>query len=133
MNARGQSYPVINAITANDLGRGYDILTRGDTFTVSPTIRDAIQATRALLSIPASDYRSPIERVYPAGYMGKDGVLPTGDIAVGRVLDDAGVIRFNNSSYMISFLSAGESESVVLDVLGQVIQQVGVYESVRGS
>jgi hypothetical protein len=131
MSVHGQSYPVINAITANDLGRGYDILTRGDSFTVFPEIRDAIQATRALLSIPAADYRSPIERVYPPGYMGKDGVLPTGDIAVGRVLDDAGVIRFNNTSYMISFLSAGESESVVLNVLGQVIQQIGLYESAR--
>ena len=131
MNARGIPYPVINAITANDLGRGYDILTRGDSFTVFPEVRDAIQATRALLSIPATDYRSPIERVYPAGYMGKDGVLPTGDVGAGRILDDAGVIRFNNSSYIISFLSAGESETVVLNVLGQVIQQVGLYESAR--
>lgn len=127
MTVRGVAYPVINTFTAADLGRGYDILTRGDTFAVSATVRDAIRATRAILSIPAPDYQSPIERVFPAGYMGKDGVLPSGDVAVGRVVDDAGVIQFNGRSYLIAFLSAGESETVVLEVLRQVITQVEVY------
>ena len=129
MIVRGQSYPVINAFTAADLGRGYDILTRGDVFTLSPTMRDAIQATRAILSISAPDYQSPIERVFPAGYMGKDGVLPAGDIEVGRVVDDAGVVTVNGNHYLISFMSAGESESVSLSVLAEIINQINVYEA----
>lgn len=129
MIVRGQSYPVINAFTAADLARGYDILTRGDAFAVSPTMRDAIQATRAILSISAPDYQSPIERVSPTGYMGKDGVLPAGDIEVGRVVDDAGVVTVNGSRYIISFMSAGESESVSLSVLAEVINQINVYEA----
>jgi len=129
MIVRGISYPVINYFTADDLARGYDILTRGDVFTVSPTMRDAILATRTLLSISDPNYRSPLERVFPGGYMGKDGILPSGDIAVGRVVNDAGVITVNSNRYIISFLSARESESVALDVLGQVINQINVYES----
>jgi hypothetical protein len=129
MIVRGQSYPVINAFTAADLGRGYDILTRGDSFTMSPTMRDAIQATRAILSISAPDYQSPLERVFPAGYMGKDGVLPAGDIEVGRVVDDAGVVTVNGNHYLISFMSAGESESVALNVLGEIINQIDIYEA----
>ena len=37
----------------------------------------------------APDYQSPIERVFPAGYMGKDGVLPAGDVEAGRFRADA--------------------------------------------
>jgi len=129
MMVRGIAYPVINFFTADDLARGYDILTRGDVFAVSPTMRDAIQATRTILTIPAPDYRSPIERVYPAGYMGKDGILPGDDITVGRVVNDAGVITVNGNHYIISFLSARESESVALDVLRQVINQISLYEA----
>jgi hypothetical protein len=129
MLVRGQSYPVINAFTAADLGRGYDVLTRGDVFTVSPIMRDAIQATRAILSISAPDYQSPIERVFPAGYMGKDGVLPAGDVEAGRVVDDAGVITVKGNHYLISFMSAGESESVSLSVLAEIINQINVYEA----
>ncbi|MBZ0297067.1 MAG: hypothetical protein K8L99_31190, partial [Anaerolineae bacterium] len=129
MVVRGQSYPVINAFTAADLGRGYDILTRGDTFSVSPTMRDAIRASRAILSITAPDYQSPIERVFPAGYMGKDGVLPAGDIEVGRVVDDAGVVTVNGNYYLISFMSAGESESVAINVLTEIINQINIYEA----
>lgn len=129
MIVRGQSYPVINAFTAADLGRGYDVLTRGDAFTMSPTMRDAIQATRAILSISAPDYQSPIERVFPAGYMGKDGVLPAGDVEAGRVVDDAGVVTVNGNYYLISFMSAGESESVSLSVLAEIINQINVYEA----
>jgi hypothetical protein len=129
MTIKGQGYSVINVFTAADLGRGYDVLARGDVFTTSAAMREAIQATRAILSIPAPEYQSPIERAYPAGYMGKDGVLPGEDSEVGRVIDDAGVISVNGNSYLIAFMSAGESESVVLDVLRQVVSQIGVYEA----
>jgi hypothetical protein len=124
----GLAYQVDNAFTAADLARGYDFLTRGEHFTHVPELRDAIQATRALLSISAADYQSPIERVYPSGYTGKDGILPGSDIAVGRVVNDAGVISIEDRSYILAFMSAGESESTVIDVLREVVNQIAVYE-----
>jgi hypothetical protein len=133
MTVRGITYPVINTFTAADLARGYDVLARGDRFTVSDRMREAIQATRAILSIPADDYVSPIERVSPGGYIGKDGILPTGDIEVGRVVDDAGMVIINGNFYLISFMSAGESESVALTVLGEVMNQINVYEAASSS
>jgi hypothetical protein len=126
---RGIAYPVINFFTAADFARGYDILARGHVFAVSPVVREAIEATRALLSIPDPNYQSPIERVFPAGYMGKDGILPGSELSFGRVVNDAGVVSVNGSHYIITFLSAGESESVALDVLKSVIDQIGVYEA----
>jgi hypothetical protein len=124
----GQLYQVDNAFTAADLARGYDFLTRGEYFTHITELRDAIQATRTLLSISAADYQSPIERVYPSGYMGKDGILPGRDIAVGRVVNDAGVISIEDRSYILAFMSAGESESTVIDILREVVNQISVYE-----
>ncbi len=127
--ADGQPYPVDNVFTAADLGRGYDFLWRGDYFTRSPVLRDAIRATRDLLSIPASGYQSPIERVYPDGYVGKDGILPASDVAVGRVVDDAGILRSNENSYLVAFMSAGESESTAITVLREVVNQMAVYDA----
>ncbi len=125
----GQAYLVDNVFTAADLGRGYDFLLRGEYFTQSPILRDAIHMTRTLLSIPASDYQSPIERVYEAGYMGKDGILPSRDVATGRVVNDAGVISLNDRAYILAFLSASESESTAISVLREVVGQIDVYES----
>jgi hypothetical protein len=125
----GQPYLVDNVFTAADLGRGYDFLLRGEYFTQSPILRDAIHMTKALLSIPATDYRSPIERVYEGGYMGKDGILPSSDVVTGRVVNDAGVISLNDRAYIVAFLSAGESESTAISVLREVVGQIDVYES----
>jgi hypothetical protein len=129
MTIRGIAYPIINFFTAGDLARGYDILARGHIFAVDPAVRDAILATRMLLSISDPNYRSPIERVYPGGYLGKDGILPTGDIAAGRVVNDGGIVNVNGNQYIIGFLSAGESESVALDVLREVVNQINLYEA----
>jgi hypothetical protein len=125
----GQPYLVDNVFTAGDLGRGYDFLLRGEYFTQSPVLHDAIHMTKALLSIPATDYRSPIERVYEAGYMGKDGILPSGDVSTGRVVNDAGVMSLNDRAYIVAFLSAGESESTAISVLREIVSQMDVYES----
>jgi hypothetical protein len=125
----GQSYSVDNVFTASDLARCYDLLARGEYFSAAPTIKAAIAASRRLLSIPAADYRSPIERAYPNGYTGKDGILPAEDVATGRVVDDAGMIQVGDHTYIIAFMSAGESESTVIDVLREVANQIGVYEN----
>jgi hypothetical protein len=125
----GQSFPVDNAFTAADLARGYDFLLRGESFTQSPVLRDAIQATKSVLSIPATDYQSPIERAYPPGYMGKDGILPSRDIATGRVVNDAGIVALPDRSYILAFMCAGESESTAIAVLRQIVSQIDIYES----
>lgn len=123
------AYAVDNAFSAADLGRGYDFLLRGARFAPSPELRAAIQATRALLAIPAPRYRSPIERAAAGGYWGKDGVLPAEDIATGRVVNDAGVVAGRANDYIIAFMAAGESESTAINVLREVIGQIDVYES----
>ncbi len=126
----GQQYAIDNACTAADLARGYDFLTRGETFTRAPELKAALQATRSLLSVPAVNYRSPIERAYPdGGYTGKDGILPSSDTPIGRVVNDAGVIVSGDHTYIIAFMSAGESESTAIDVLREVIRQMTAYEN----
>lgn len=128
--AAGQGYPIDNAVWASDLARGYDFLLRGETFTQSPALKTALQATRALLSIRASTYNSPIERAYPDGdYTGKDGILPSADTPIGRVVNDAGLITTGDHTYLIAFMSAGESESTALDVLKAIIAEMLAYEN----
>jgi len=132
VRVRGIDYQIDNVFTPADLARGYDFITRGEFFTQSSEFREAVRATKALLSISAGDvYRSPIERVYPAGYMGKDGVLPASDVAVGRVIDDAGALKAGENTYLIAFMSAGDSESTAVDVLRAVVRQIDIYERNR--
>jgi hypothetical protein len=125
----GQAYPVDNVFAAADLARGYDFLVRGQHFAHEPVLHDAIRMTNSLLSIQAQEYQSPIERAYPAGYMGKDGILPTSDVATGRVVNDAGAITIGDAVYILAFMSAGESESTAIDVLREVVQQIERYQS----
>jgi hypothetical protein len=131
---RGLVYQVDNVFTAADLARGHDYITRGEFFTSSAEVREALQLTKQLLSIPSvtTGYVSPIERVFPPGYIGKDGILPASDIQTGRVVNDAGVLHVGDHSYIIAFLSAGESESIALNVLREVIGQIDVYEQSVG-
>jgi hypothetical protein len=126
---RGISYTVDNVFSPADLARVYDILARGAAFARSEQMRRAILATRELLSISSPDYRSPIERVWPSGYLGKDGILPSDTYAFGRVVDDAGLIQVGDSTYLVSFMCAGQSESTALYILGEVVKQIGVYEA----
>lgn len=123
------AYAVDNAFTAADLGRGYDFLLRGDHFAPSSELKAAIQAARALLAIPAPTYRSPIERAATDGYWGKDGILPAEDIATGRVVNDAGVVAGRANTYILAFMSAGESESTAVGVLRAVMKQIEAYEA----
>ncbi len=126
----GLPFFVDNVFTAADLAHGYDVLTRGSVFARNERLHDAIVATQKLLTIRAPDYRSPIEFVFPEGYMGKDGILPETDLptGLGRVVNDAGVLSVGNAHYIVAFMSAGESESVVRNMLQEVINQIQVYE-----
>lgn len=129
VRVRGNAYQVDNAFTASDLARGYDFILRGEHFTRSEAFRQAARATSALLSIPATDidYVSPIERVYPQGYTGKDGILPADMIATGRVINDAGVLRAGGNRFIVAFLSAGEGDTNALNTLAEVVRQMEVY------
>jgi hypothetical protein len=121
---------VDNVVTALDLARGHDFITRGEYFTSSEAVRQAVQLTKELLALPSTTtgYESPIERVFPPGYVGKDGILPASDIQTGRVVNDAGALHVGNRTYIIAFMSAGESESVALNVLREVVNQIDVFE-----
>lgn len=133
VNVRGVASLVDNVTTAADLIRGWRcILTSvpADLYTEYPQFPAACAAARDLLSIRADNYDSPIERVYPDGYTGKDGILPADTLPdVGRVVNDAGIIYTAHGAYLLSCLSAGESEVVVINVLRQVVEQIGVYET----
>jgi hypothetical protein len=134
VRVRDQIFQVDNVFTAADLARGHDYITRGRYFTSSAEVREVLRVTQELLSVPstATGYRSPIERVFPPGYTGKDGVLPASDIQTGRVIADAGALHVGDHTYIVAFMSAGESESVALDVLREVVGQIGVYEQSIG-
>jgi hypothetical protein len=134
VNVHGQVFHVDNVFTAADLARGYDYITRGGYFTSSEEVREVLRLTQEVLSIPSTStgYVSPIERVFPPGYIGKDGILPASDIQTGRVIDDAGALRVGDHTYIVAFMSAGESESVALDVLREIVGQIGVYEQSIG-
>jgi hypothetical protein len=123
------AYQVDNAFTPADLARGHDFITRGEYFTQSDEMREAMRASKALLSLPFTEYESPIERVWESGYTGKDGILPAEDVPTGRVVNDAGTIITDDNLYIIAFMSAGESESVAINVLGEVLNQIAFYES----
>ena len=122
-------FQVDNVFSAADLSRAHDFITRGEFFTRSARFRAAARATKNLLSIPADNgYQSPIERIFPEGYTGKDGILPSNNLEIGRVVNDAGALQVNDHTYIIVLMAAGESESLVLDVLREVRSQMNLYE-----
>ncbi len=122
-------YQVDNVFDAVDISRGYDFMVRGEYFSQIERFKRSARAAKALLSIPSDNgYRSPIERVYDGGYMGKDGILPSDNLEIGRVVNDAGAITIGNHTYIIVLMSAGESETVVINVLREVINQMNIYE-----
>lgn len=123
-----QFFLVDNLFTAADLARGYEVLARGEFFARREEMQNAIRASNALLDIQAPNYRSPIEFVSENGYRGKDGVLPVEDSPVGRVVNDAGIITVGEARYIIAFMSAGESETTIRDVLSEIISVIEVYE-----
>jgi len=120
-------YSVDNVFTAAALVHGFDVLLRGQVFAKWERMQRAVQATYDLLSIPAANYRSPIERIFTQGYTGKDGVLPATDLPVGRVINDAGVVSYEGRRYIIAYLSMGEGDLAADDALEAVRQQIERY------
>ncbi len=125
----GESYAVDNVFTAAALAHGFDVLLRGRVFAKWERMQRAVQVTYDLLSIPAASYESPIERIFPQGYTGKDGVLPATDLPVGRVINDAGVVGYEGRRYIIAYLSMGEGDLAAYDALEVVRQQIEAYEA----
>jgi hypothetical protein len=127
---RTLSESVSNVWTARDLAIGWEFISRFEEteYAEDEHFRDSIRVLRELCAIPANDYRSPIEKVVNSGYIGKDGTLPLGDINVGRVINDAGIIRVPTGEYIVSFMSAGENESSTEPALQKVIDQMRMWE-----
>lgn len=135
MTYKGDYYLIDNLFTVTDLAHGYDVLQRGQSFARWDVMREAILATNSLLTVPASNYLSPLEYVFSEGYMGKDGILPETDLpsGLGRVIDDAGVVTVGDAHYIIAFMSMGEGESIVRDKLAEIAKMIEVYERGRPS
>jgi hypothetical protein len=122
----GERYDITNLFTANDLSRTYLFMLNPTSFSQFPQARDALIRTRALLSIPASGYQSPIERAFGA-YTGKDGVIPTEDSQFGRVTNDAGIVRPFMDEYVISILYA-QGEFRLVEFLRRIRAYLVEYE-----
>lgn len=128
---RENAQMVSNVTTAEDLARGYEYIVYAENNPRwnSSHFREAIRISREILSIPANGYLSPIEKVVNSGYIGKDGTLPLGDLEIGRVINDAGLIRVPTGTYLVSFMSAGENESTTEPALQAVIDSMRLYEA----
>ncbi len=125
----GLRYRMENLFTAADLARVYAMLINPDAYLDGVDIQyDAIAMTRQLFAIPATNYLSPIERAFPQGYTGKDGTLPASDSAIGRVIVDAGIVEVGQSTYIISYMGAGEGEYFAIGFLRQVARLLDAYE-----
>jgi hypothetical protein len=119
-----------NVCRPSELADGYAFLARTDNdLNAHPYFQEVLTATRELLSISAGEYQSPIERTFPNGYTGKDGILPSDQLPVGRVIDDAGLIWVEDGAYIVSFMSAGESETTVLEILSLISDEIQNYQT----
>lgn len=125
----GQVFRMDNLMTAAELAEGYAILLQPDPFPDEAQSRAAIAATLDLFAIPAEAYASPIERAFGTNYIGKDGVLPAADSAIGRVINDAGIIEVNGVTYVIAYMCAGEGEFVAINVLAEIASLLYEYQT----
>jgi len=122
----GQRYDITNLFTASDLSQFYVYLLNPNGFPQYAQAQEALIRTRALLSMPASGYSSPIERAF-GSYTGKDGVIPTQDSQFGRVTNDAGIVRPVMNDYVISILYA-QGEFRLVEFLRQIRRYLVQYE-----
>lgn len=124
----GECFLMDNLFTPADLADGYARLLAEDPFPDVDRAATAIAVVRALFSIPAEGYESPIERAFGLGYMGKDGVLPASDSAVGRVINDAGFVQLAGGGYVIAFMCVA-GEFVARQVLGEIAAHLVAYDA----
>lgn len=122
----GQRYDITNLFTPGDLSQTYLYLLKPTQFPQHPQAYEALSRTRALFSIPASGYQSPIERAF-GSYTGKDGVIPTEDSQFGRVTNDAGIVRPFINDYVISIMYA-QGEFRLVEFLRQIRRYLIEYE-----
>lgn len=120
--------PIFNTFSAGDLATGYDFIARGERSSSRPGIGAALQRTRELLAIPEKGVRSPIERAYRPGYIGKQGSIPPQDIPTGYVFNDAGLIRIGDLQYILAFMSVSEFETRALAALRAIVRQAILLE-----
>lgn len=140
INLRGTAHIADNLTTAADLATGYTFLAQAAAGTLAPKpmnpLFDMARAQRAaqaaidLLSIPAENYKSPIERAGLAGYTGKDGILPKDDLTVGNVVSDAGIVTVGESRYVLSFISVSQSEFAAVNTLTAIANALKTFEGV---
>lgn len=128
INFRGERVQMDNLYTAAEFADFYARLLRPSPFPDYPAAAEAVARTLSLLSIPAESYESPFERAFPNGYTGKDGVLPVADSAVGRVINDAGILSIRNGTYVFAFMSAGESDVVSIRLLREIAALLEAFE-----
>lgn len=115
-----------NLTTAADLADGYAFLLNPP----DATYQQAAARTLELCAIPAAAFPSPIERAFEDAYIGKDGVLPADRSIIGRVINDAGIITVGDSTYILSFLCAGEGEWVGINILREVAAILRDFEDI---
>ncbi len=126
---RGAAVPMDNLFTTTEFADFYARLLQPDPFPDYPDSQAAVAATLELLSIPAESYESPFERTFGVPYTGKDGVLPASDSAIGRVINDAGILPINGTNYVCSFMCAGEGEFLGLNILREIAALLEDFES----
>jgi len=91
--------------------------------------RASVLASRELLSIPALEYLSPLEKAITYGdHYSKDGSLRPIDIGV-NVRNDAGVwLMQDGGAYLISFMSTRETDESVALALGAVAEAIRMHD-----
>jgi hypothetical protein len=133
---KGIRHPIDNLFTAGDLATGYEFMLRAAAGNAPKTVMSSLssfdalhaaecaQAALDLLSIPAKNYRSPLERSGFTDYTGKDGILPNGDISAGNVVADAGIIPLRDHRCVIAFMSVGQTEYSAVKTLKLIAEMI---------
>ena len=122
----------LNFSTASEIATVFRLLATGEThprWESDPHFRASILASRSLLAIPAIDYLSSLEKAITySDHYSKDGTLRPVDIGT-NVRNDAGVWPMQDGgAYLISFMSARETDDSVALVLAQVAEAIRMYE-----
>lgn len=115
---------IFNVFTASDLAQGFDYIARGEQRYPGVRVAAALRQSRSLLGIPERGFRSPIERVFAPGYIGKQGIIQTAEISTGSVFNDAGLLDFGKRKYILAFMSLAERESASLSALREIMHHV---------
>jgi hypothetical protein len=127
----GTAYAMDNVFYAADLAEAWARLLSNDPMPGEPQAVEAIEMVFELFSIPAEDYEAPIERAW-GDYIGKDGVIPDADSPIGRVVNDAGIIRVGEAQtpYVVAAMFAG-SEFRFVESLRAILEATEAYEQLR--